>query len=169
MNTNENVFGEVYETIPTEMRQFIKETNTYLERQTGNRSDTVDADCHMADIRTQATFYFPDEANSAITVRLDYLNSIDDFMDEVYGVTEDEEAEAIKKETLAKHEEVVATIEKNGFKFGYSHNCEGFYGWWDVIIQPGTWNEKGFIESWKAIDEFNEYISKIAQKLNLHH
>lgn len=169
MNKNENLFGEVYETIPTEMRKFIKDTNIYLERQEGNRSDTVDADCHMEDIKTQATFYFKDNVNEAIVARLDYIDSVEDFMDYVYGVTEDKEAETIKKETIAKHQEVVNIVEKNGFKFVYSHHCEAFYGWWDIIIQQGTWNEEGFIESWKAVDNFNGYVRKIAEKLNLYY
>lgn len=33
----------------------------------------------------------------------------------------------------------------------------------DIVIEPGKWNEEGFIECWKIIEEFNGKIYDIAE------
>lgn len=149
---------EEYKNIPPAYRSFIKKTKDYIE----SNEKGVSVDCYIDDARTQGTFYFPLNQVEPVLVRFDYVDSLEDLHSTLLDYTEQVIADEVKEMMSVIDTKLREAIEKKGFKWKYSHSMEEYmYGWWDIVIEPGKWNEEGFIECWKIIEDFNKRIREI--------
>lgn len=117
-----------YKDIPPAYRSFIKKTKDYIETNEKN----ISVDCYLEGARTQGTFYFPLNQIEPVQVRFDYVDSLEDLHSTLLDYTEESVADEVKKEMAVIDAKLREAIEKNGFKWKYSHSMEEYmYGWWE--------------------------------------
>lgn len=159
---------EEYVIIPENMRDFIKETEIEVGFQ-DNERNSVFADCHYPDLKSQASFYFKENQREPINVRFDYIDSLEDLRTEyLENILEPKVANEIYAEFKKLDDKIKETAEKYGFKWVYSHSrMHEMFGWWDIIVTAENWNEEGLVECWKLIEQVNQYLDLIIDEYRL--
>ena len=157
---------EEYVYIPEYMRQFIKDANPEM----GKESEYVYADCYNSEIKPCASFYFKLQQNKPVHVRFDYVESIEGFKEYLEDNSlEVKQVKEVYKQISNLNEKLQNALKKYNFKWEYSHSQnEHMYAWWDIVITEGNWNEQGFMECWAIIGEVNVALSKAIDKYNLY-
>lgn len=156
--------------IPPAYRAFIKSRSDYIQAKEGKRY-AVEVDCHDRDIKGVATFYFPHNLRSAITVRFDFITSLQEFEDDyIRNNTEIDDATA--DALVAEFKQLWAVLEEEinsyGWKFAYSHAMnEHCFGWWDVIFKNSHWNEEHLLSVWKKMGDFVKRVEEVMDQYHM--
>lgn len=155
-----------YAKIPPNYRAFVKERSNYMK----DKGDKIEVDCHDRNIRSVATFYFPKNLRNPISVRFDLITSLEHYeADYLRNHTDIDDATAdnLTAELKLLWKALEDEIHSYGWKFYYSHDDEGCWGWWDVVFKNSAWNEEHLLSVWKRIGNIRTKVGDINDQYSM--
>jgi hypothetical protein len=109
-------------------------------------------------------FLFPFNRKLDVHARFGFITSVE----EVRMYLEERDIEGEAEVIAEKFNHLKKFIEDKGYQFIYSHAADDWaWGWWDVVVDPGEWNESIFSKIIKEISRFKKNLYDMMEKYNL--
>lgn len=152
------LYSPEYAQIPSQMREYIKNSSGLIS---SPEDDVTQVELGMK--TGIATMIFSKDYSNIVSVKVDYISSVEEMVDfYMKDLLDEEDAEDIKNQLSNLQEEIVKIVIENNFKWTYSHKTTMFFASWNLEFNADDWDQEIYDLLIKKIDNFNQRAETLA-------